>query len=367
MIVLIPAYEPDDKLIGLVERIFRSGESLAVVVVNDGSGPEYDPVFAAVALLGCIVIGHSRNRGKGFALKRGFEFVERHFSGHDVVCADCDGQHSVIDILRVARAVAASEHAMVLGSRRFTGQVPAASRFGNAVTRVVFARSTGHRLYDTQTGLRAYPQSMLRWLCTVEGDRFEYELNLLLHASEAGMTIQEVPIETIYLEGNASSHFRPLIDSARVYAPLVKFSLSSIAAFVVDVVLLFVIAAVTGNLLLAVVTARVVSSNVNFLVNRRLVFDRRDKRTTVGCAGRYFALVAAIMAANFALIHAMYERVGANLVLSKFTTEAVLFVASYQIQKRLVFPTPSTSTDPTAFPAATPVNARRAERRTSTV
>ena len=78
MIVLIPAYEPDDKLIGLVARAFRSGESLAVVVVNDGSGPEYDPVFAAVARLGCIVIGHSRNRGKEFALERGCEFVESH-------------------------------------------------------------------------------------------------------------------------------------------------------------------------------------------------------------------------------------------------------------------------------------------------
>ena len=370
MIVLIPAYEPDDKLLGLVERLFRSGESLSVVVVDDGSGPEYDSVFAAVARLGCTVIGHPRNRGKGFALKRGFEHVESHFPGRDVVCADCDGQHSVVDILRVAREVAVQRSGtgcMVLGGRRFTGRVRAKSRFGNAATRIVFARATGQGLYDTQTGLRAYPHSMLRWLCSVEGERFEYELNVLLHASEAGMTIREVPIQTIYLEGNASSHFRPLIDSARVYAPLVKFSLSSIAAFLVDVGLLFMANALTGNLLLSVVTARVVSSNVNFLTNRRLVFARRNERSIASSAARYFALAGGVMMANFALLHVFYERAGVSLVLAKFATEAALFVASYQIQRRVVFGDRAIERDAAPATSAPPVVMRRDERHTTTV
>jgi putative flippase GtrA len=305
-------------------------------LVNDGSGPEYDSIFDRAAQLGCIVIGHPINRGKGFALKRGFEFIERFFSGCDVVCADCDGQHSVIDILRVAKAVAARPDTLVLGSRRFTGRVPMASRFGNAITRVVFARSTGQRLYDTQTGLRGYPASMLPWLQTVHGDRFEYELEVLLQAADKGVTIQELPVETIYIDGNASSHFRPVVDSARVYAPLVKFSLSSLSAFVVDLVLLLLAARLTGNLLVSVVAARVVSSTVNFVANRRLVFGP-DERSSFGCASRYFALVAVVVWVNYAAMWVLYERLGVALLPAKLVTETALFVASYQAQKRLIF------------------------------
>jgi putative flippase GtrA len=354
MIVLIPAYEPDMKLIRLLETIVETGGGVKVLLVNDGSEPDYDEIFDRASALGCAVIGHPVNRGKGYALKRGFEYVEQFFPGHDVVCADCDGQHAVVDILRVANSTAANRDAMVLGSRQFTGRVPLANRFGNAVTRVVFARSTGQRLYDTQTGLRGYPASMLRWLQTVHGDRFEYELNVLLQAAEVGVTIQELPVETIYIEGNASSHFRPLVDSARVYAPLVKFSLSSLGAFAIDVVALFVATALTGNLLVSVVTARVVSSTFNFVANRRFVFADRQGRSAAAGASRYFALVAAIVAVNYGMMHVWYERVGIGLFPSKFLTEAALFVASYQIQKRFVFVSPevtSIAVEPGPAPA----------------
>lgn len=337
MIVLIPAYEPDMKLIRLLEVIGATGRGIKVLLVNDGSGPQYDTIFDRAAALGCAIIGHRVNRGKGFALKQGFEYVERFYPGHDVVCADCDGQHSVIDILRVANEIAMHRDAIVLGSRQFTGRVPLASRFGNAVTRVVFARATGHRLYDTQTGLRGYPAAMLPWLRTVHGERFEYELNVLLQAAEVGVTVQELPVETIYLEGNASSHFRPLVDSARVYAPLLKFSLSSLGAFALDVVSLFVMATLTGNLLASVVSARVLSSTFNYFSNRRLVFDRWHGRSSAACATRYFALVAAILSANYASMNVLYEQLGASLLASKFLTEAGLFIVSYQMQKRFVF------------------------------
>jgi putative flippase GtrA len=343
VIVLIPAYEPDQRLVRLVERLLEVGQGLSVLVVDDGSGPAFRSLFEDAAALGCTVIGHTPNRGKGFALKRGFEYVETHFPGQDVVCADCDGQHSVVDILRVARALASGPGAMVLGGRRFTGRVPLSSRFGNAATRVLFARTTGKFLHDTQTGLRGYSHSMLSWLGTIDGDRFEYELSLLLRATEAGMTIEEVPIETIYLDGNKSSHFRPLIDSARVYAPLLKFGISSIVAFVVDVALLFSMTALTGNLLASVVVARTTSATVNFFSNRRLVFRSRRSGSVGRPARRYFALAAAILTANFTLMHLLYERVGLHLAVAKFITEAVLFAASYQIQKRVVFARPAVS------------------------
>lgn len=337
MIVLIPSYEPDERLVHLAEVLRDADIATAVLVVDDGSGPAYAPVFDAVRELGCTVIGHEQNRGKGYALKRGFAFVQSQFPGHDVVCADCDGQHSVVDIARIAGEVARDRGAMVLGTRLFTGAVPAASRFGNAATRVLFARATGNRVFDTQTGLRGYPASMLPWLQTVEGDRFEYELNVLLHGAGAGMAIHEVPIETIYIDGNESTHFRPIVDSARVYAPLAKFSMSSIAAFGIDMALLFALDAATGNLLLSVVGARAVSSVANFAMNRRLVFGDRRGGSLTRSAAKYFGLVGVVLTGNYALMALLHEQLGLPLLAAKLVTEAVLFTLSYQAQKRLVF------------------------------
>ncbi len=203
-----------------------------MLVVDDGSGPDFREVFDATAALGAVVVRHEVNRGKGRALKTGFHHAAALWPGEDVVCADSDGQHTPADVLAVAEKVAASRTAMVLGARQFTGPVPSRSRLGNGLTRRLFFLTTGIDLTDTQTGLRAYPAEMLGWLCEVDGERFEYELELLLRARDAGHAIVEVPISTVYLDDNASSHFRPVRDSARVYAPMVRFAASSALAAV---------------------------------------------------------------------------------------------------------------------------------------
>jgi len=177
MIILIPAYEPDQQLPALIRSIREAEPWATVVVVDDGSGPAYRDMFDGVKALGCHVIGYAQNRGKGFALKTGFGFIGDHLPGRSVVCADSDGQHTIVDILRVAAAVQADAAksgaaAMVLGTRSFTGNVPARSRFGNTATRLLFTLATGERISDTQTGLRGYPASMLPWLRSVHGERY---------------------------------------------------------------------------------------------------------------------------------------------------------------------------------------------------
>jgi len=163
MIILIPAYEPDQQLPALIRSIRAREPHVPIVVVDDGSGQQYRDVFVGVRALGGHVISYGRNRGKGFARKTGFGFIAENLPGHDVVCADSDGQHTVVDILRVAealgqvRAEARSSATMVLGSRSFTGDVPARSRLGNNATKALFALATGERIPDNQTGLRGYP------------------------------------------------------------------------------------------------------------------------------------------------------------------------------------------------------------------
>lgn len=330
MIVLIPSYEPDERLAALITSL---DPAWRVVVVDDGSGPDYGPMFLEANQAGATVLTQPSNRGKGAALKLGYEYIAAHFPGEDVVCADSDGQHRPDDIAAVAAAIP-DDHTMVLGVREFTGRVPARSRIGNAVTAKLFSLTTGHAISDTQTGLRAYPAAMLPWLCSVPGDRFEYELNLLLRASGAGYGIKQVPIATIYLDENTSSHFRPVRDSIRIYAPLLKFSASSLAAAGVDFGALFALNAITGSLLASVVGARVLSSAVNFATNRSLVFDsNRPLRET---ATRYFGLVVAILAANYALLAGL-TGVGLALFWAKLLTEVTLFVISYTVQQRVVF------------------------------
>ncbi|MGX6600588.1 glycosyltransferase [Micromonosporaceae bacterium Da 78-11] len=328
MIVLIPAYEPGPTLTDLVCRLAHH----TVVVVDDGSGPGYADVFAAVRALGAEVLTLDRNRGKGRALKTGFAHIGEHHPGRDVVCADSDGQHRPDDIEAVSRHVGASGAALVLGVRRFTGAVPARSRFGNAVTRVAFRLVTGLDLTDTQTGLRAYPAWMVPWLVGVAGERFEYEQRLLLRAARERLPIAQVEIATVYLRQNASSHFRPVRDSVRVYGPLLAFAGSSLLGFAVDAAVLFALTALTGNLVLSAVAARLISATVNYRVNRAYVFGAGQGRSAL----RYGTLAVLLLGANVLLLEALTSVTG-SLVAAKLLTEATLFAASFLAQRHLVF------------------------------
>jgi glycosyltransferase involved in cell wall biosynthesis len=336
MIILIPAYEPGDQLLRLIRSIAAAAPQLTLVVVDDGSGPDYQPVFDGAAGLGCTVIGYAGNRGKGHALKAGFGFIAEHFPGRDVVCADSDGQHRVEDILRVAERLPTASDAMVLGTRSFSGNVPARSKIGNTATRWLFRLATGEFIPDTQTGLRGYPAAMLPWLRGVPGERYEYELNLLLEAGRAGYLIRTIDIATVYLDHNAGSHFRPLADSVRIYAPLLKFLASSLTAFVLDTAAFLVLIAVTGSVLFAVVGARGISSAVNFLINRHLVFRHGRERKATRTGVRYFALVLTLLAANLTLMWAL-DQIAVAALPAKLLVEAALLAVSYSVQQRFLF------------------------------
>jgi glycosyltransferase involved in cell wall biosynthesis len=228
MIVLIPAFQPGEPLRVLLTDLRTAAPDLDIVVVDDGSGPGSAAVLRSAGELGATVLRHDRNRGKGAALKTGFRYAAEHRPGHDVVSADADGQHGVTDIRKVADALVQTGR-MVLGVRRFESRTPLRSRFGNTVTKVLFRAATGQGVRDTQTGLRGYPAGLLEWLPDVPGERFEYEMNVLLCTARAGHPIEQVVVATTYLDGNASSHFVPLADSARIYWPLLRFAASSLS------------------------------------------------------------------------------------------------------------------------------------------
>lgn len=163
LVVLVPAYQPDMRLAALVTDLGRELPGCQVLVVDDGSGPDYAGVFVAARDRGAEVISHRVNAGKGQALRTGLAHAAGTWPSADVVCADADGQHAPGDIAAVADRVRSTGR-MTLGVRTFTGPVPLRSRVGNDVAALLFRGATGWKLRDTQTGLCGYPAGKLDWL-----------------------------------------------------------------------------------------------------------------------------------------------------------------------------------------------------------
>jgi len=339
--VLIPAYMPDEKLIALAQELTVQGFN-EIVVVDDGSGADFAHIFAQLKDMGCRVLAHAINMGKGRALKTGINAILAGGAGIDgVVTADADGQHLVVDIIAVGEKMLDTEGAIVLGKRLMRGKVPLKSRLGNGITRRVFNAASGQKIYDTQTGLRALPVSSLPGLLALPGERYEYEMNMLLEAKGLGLDLLEVGIETVYIDDNSGSHFNPWLDSWRIYRRIIMFCGSSLLAFGIDFLVFTLLILTVGDaqetLWIPVVGARVVSSFINFLVNRSVVFRKRGgngdfKRHIIG----YYALVVVILAANYGLIY-LLTSLGINVFVAKIITEAVLFIVSFFAQKHIVF------------------------------
>lgn len=334
MYIIIPSYEPDERLVQLVENLQE--KSMAnLLVVNDGSGPFYQPFFNDIKALGITVLEHETNKGKGAALKTAFSYLENKVTSDDViVTADSDGQHLLEDIMKVAHTVSDTENTIVLGARAFVGRVPLRSRLGNKVTAFLFRCATKQPVTDTQTGLRGVKASLIPWLLKLEGDRFEYEFNMLLDAKKSGITLLEEPIETVYLEENKSSHFRPIKDSLMIYKPFLKFSGASVVAALTDLFFLFLLMAVTKNLFLSVVVSRVISASLQYFLNANVVFKKNAE--PLKSMIYYFFLVITMLTFNYFLLD-MLVSMGLALALAKLLTEALLFVIGYGIQRKVIF------------------------------
>jgi putative flippase GtrA len=329
--VLIPAYQPDEKLVQLVAKLRDKG--IAVTVVDDGGGPNYAHIFEQVSETGAYVLYHSENKGKGAALKTGISHLKKQAKVTGIVTADADGQHTPEDICLVMDTMAAQPDTLVIGARSFKGNVPARSRFGNTLTRGIFRLATGLKVTDTQTGLRGLPKRLFTQLCTLEGDRYEYEMNMLLSIERWGIDYTEVPIETVYIEGNKSSHFHPLRDSWLIYGKILKFLTSSLASFVVDYGMFLLLSAVFGlEYWLCYVLARAVSSFVNYMINRHIVFANGRKSSVL----KYYLLALVIMALGSTGVN-LLTLAGIPGLLAKIMVDVPLFFVSYTVQRKYIF------------------------------
>ena len=349
--VIVPSYNPDEKLASVISGLEDAGFD-DIIVVNDGSREECrkffpDPSFhPAVTLL-----THEVNRGKGAALKTAFAwFLKNRPDREGVVTADGDAQHRVCDILGCAEEMLNTGD-LILGVRDFSQpHVPPRSRMGNRITSAVFLILCGLRVSDTQTGLRALPAASLPSLCQVDGDRYEYETNMLLALKSLSIHYHERKIETVYIEENQTSHFRPVRDSLRIYALIIKYLLSSGAATLVDLILFYFLlrfgASVGITTLYATVIARLASSLVNFCINRKIVFHSSGNPAPTLL--KYYTVAVPIMLASAGgvwLLSYIFKADAAGLkTVFKMIIDTLLYFVGFRLQREWVFKSAKKST-----------------------
>ena len=346
LIVIIPAYEPPSKFIDYAIQVADFAGEL--VVVNDGSGHEYDDIFERIAKIENVrYITYEGNHGKGYALKEAFRYCsERYDESYVCVTADCDGQHDVEDIRRVAAAATEHPGALILGSRDFDlPNVPKRSKIGNTNIRRVFKMLYGLDLTDTQTGLRGFSVGLAERFLAVRGDRFEFEMGMLIHAKKNDVTVVEIPIRTIYPDNPEDhvTHFQAVRDSMRIVGTVIKnlnlYIISSALSGILDVLVFFILSSIVLrdisaiNTLIATVSARVASSLLNFSLNRKYVFAGKGKKSIY----RYYILWFCQLGASYGLVFLFGNLIGLPLTPMKLAGDLVLAFFSYQIQKEWVF------------------------------
>ncbi len=222
VVPIIPALNPEDKLIKLVNDLKKDFDK--IIIVNDGS--ESDEIFNQLKKIKeCIILTHEVNMGKGEGLKTAFKYYLNNLSNKysGVVCLDADGQHLPIDAVNMSELVI-KEDKFVLGTRLFnTKSTPFRNKLGNRITSRVFKWLYKVYIKDTQTGLRAIPNRLIKPMLKIEGSRFEYELNMLIELVKMKEEILEYDIKTVYLkDSNKKSHYRVFKDSFRVYKVLLS-------------------------------------------------------------------------------------------------------------------------------------------------
>ncbi len=332
-IALIPAYEPISLLLDILRDVKDKG--FYIVVVNDGSSKDKNKLFLEAQKY-AKVLNHKTNKGKGKAIKTGMEYIQFNFPPDcTVVTMDADGQHAAEDAVKVCIDSEKNPNSLILGSRRLTGNVPFRSLFGNTITRFIYKLSTGLSVYDTQTGLRAFNASLIPMLLDIQGERYEYEMNVLLECARRKISIKETEIKTIYIEDNQSSHFNTIKDSYRIYKEIFKFSASSLVSFAVDYSLYSLFSLLGASVVISNVTARIISACINYTMNRKLVF-----KSTVGVvksAFQYFVLASAILVGNTVVINFLTSGLYINRYAAKLFTELIFFAVSWLIQKKIIF------------------------------
>lgn len=340
--VIIPAYNPDENLfVKFAKEVVQNFSK--IVVVNDGSDEECNSIFEKVAQVSSniVILKHSVNLGKGRALKTAFNYVLNTYPDCvGSVAADCDGQHGIDDVIKCAESLKENPSKLIIGVRDFNKKdVPFKSRYGNKITRIIFKLFIGLSIKDTQTGLRAQSNDLMKIFIKTNGERYEYETNMLIECKQSNIPIEQVPISTIYIEKNQTSKFNPIKDSLSIYKLFAKYIVSAISSFIIDVILfnIFLLLLnkyeVPNSIIIATVVARILSSLYNFKINAKMVFKNMNKTSLI----RYIILVILQMIVSAFTVDYLSRIIPINVTVIKIVVDLIIFIVNFVVQREFVF------------------------------
>ncbi len=354
IVVLIPALNPAENFIEYCENLTKN-KNVELIVVDDGSKKELKYIFNKISkLTNTTLLTNAVNLGKGRALKNGFNYYLNKYPkenfGGGIITADSDGQHSIEDIISIGEELnKQTEPCIILGTRDFNDpNVPFKSRNGNKITTTIFKLLYGKKINDTQTGLRGLSYDFIKTCLSLDGERFEYEINMLIEAVQNNIKIIEHKIKTIYFNNNAETHFNPVKDSIKIYKIIFKkffkFAISGLSSAILDVLLftlfykIIIKFKIIYPIIVSTILARIISSLYNYFINKNLVFkDNLNNKTII----KYYILCIIQTLISSILVEKMYTLLNGNLFPSiiKIFVDTILFLISFQIQQRWVFKT----------------------------
>lgn len=334
--VLIPAYNPSQQLVTLVQEL-SCCEFLSIVIVNDGSKSTCNHFFKKVASISKTkILHHAVNLGKGAALKTGLNYIYCRFPDLiGAVTIDADGQHLVEDALNVARDLQDNPDALITGVRVFAKGVPLRSMFGNILTKKLFRFLVGQKLNDTQCGLRGIPREFIPKLLKIESTGYEFELDMLLACKYSNRRVVEREISTIYIADNQSSHFNPLLDSMKIYYVLFRFSFTSLLTALIDYTVFILVFSLCSSIAVSQIAARFLALGFNYSAVKQIVFysDQEHKKTFP----KYLALVIVSGSVSFMLINILVTHTAINVIMAKVLSELLIFLVNFAIQRDFIF------------------------------
>lgn len=339
-VILIPAYNPDDRLIKLVDDLINL--KIPIIVVNDGSEKYKEHIFSFIKEeYQAEVINHEKNKGKGAAIKTGIKYIiNNYYDCTGIITADSDGQHIAKDIMKISNSIIKNPNSLILGIRDFNkDNIPIKSKFGNKITSFIFYISTRKKCNDTQTGLRGISKKLFGGCLKIPGERYEYEMNMLIQFARDDIKFVCEDIDTIYIDGNKASHFKPIRDSIKIYINILKFSLSSLMSSIVDIVIFtalmyFLDINMEYRILIGTIFSRVISGIFNFLINKLWVFSSNNKIVRQGY--KYILLFISIMIFSYLGVSTL-SFLPIPITLIKIVVDGGLFILSYKIQNRFIF------------------------------
>ncbi|MCZ9311089.1 bifunctional glycosyltransferase family 2/GtrA family protein [Weissella koreensis] len=345
--ILIPAFNPDKKLISLIQDLISTAKPFdSILIVDDGSNEQKQTIFNQIQQMkypNIHIMHHSRNLGKGAALKHGFKIlIEQNHQLEGIATLDADGQHTVGALNDCLMTFDQNTNALVLGVRKFTNEIPLRSQFGNIITSKLVKSVTHQDVSDTQTGLRVIPKTYAEQLIEFDGDRFQFEFDMLLQAKSYGVKVVEQPIPTIYIDGNKSSHFRVIRDSLSIYSRFLKFAASGLISFLVDIILfeltiLIFNNHILGTILVATVVSRLISAIVNYSLNHRVVFGKNGQNTMVKYGILFIIqMIFSGFMTNF-VTNIIPHNNNFTPMFAKIIVDFTLFMISYRIQRDIIF------------------------------